>query len=228
MKHSSRLNPSRLSLLILLVASLSAAAQSDSKSVATGSPVGHWVAEHPSHGGIGSWWNFRPDETLTMYVGAMATAPVSRTTDTLTMPSGQAGTPPIPVKYRVEGNTLHLKGPDGHETIFTRLGAAPSATDPLLGQWKPSPTATQNSDPSKAAYEKAMANAIYLFSADGTQTVRIPFTSREGTWRASDHTVHVQNDRVIYTFSRSETRLTLSQPPDGRKTDTYLPDPLFK
>ncbi len=164
-----------------------------------------------------------------MYVGAIATAPISRTADTITMPSGQANTPPIPVKYRVEAGTLYLTAPDGHETVFTRIGAAPSATDPLLGQWRPHPTAaSQNSDPNQAAYEKAMANAVYLFSADGTQSVRIPFKSREGTWHASDHTVHILNDKVIYNFSRSEGRLTLSQPPDGRKTDTYLPDPLFK
>jgi hypothetical protein len=224
MKHPLRNPSSRLSILILLVASLSAVAQP----TATNSPVGHWVAEHPSYGGIGSWWNFRPDGTLTMYVGAIATAPVSRSADTLTMPSGQANTPPVTVKYKVEGNTLHLKAPDGHETIFTRIGAAPSATDPLLGQWRPNPTTPQSSDPSEAAYEKALANAVYQFSADGTQSVRIPFKSREGKWQASDHTVHLLDDKVIYTFSRSQTKLTLSQPPDGRKTDTYLPDPLFK
>jgi len=229
MTHSSRRNQrSRFSLLIFLIASLSAVAQTSPKAADTNSPVGHWVAEHPSYGGIGSWWNFRTDGTLTMYVGAIATSPLTRTGDTLTMPSGQEGKPPIPLTYKIEGNTLHLKTSDGHESIFTRIGTAPSPDDPLLGQWRPNPPATPSPDPSEAAYQKALANAVYLFSADGTQSIRIPFTSHEGTWSASSHTLQVQGSSKTYSFGRSGTKLTLGQPPDGQKTDTYLPDPLFK
>jgi hypothetical protein len=225
MKRSLRHGEIAFQLLLIFLAAANICAAQLSQ---TNSPVGRWVAEHPSYGGIGSWWDFRPDGTLTMYVGAMATSPVTRKGDTLIMPSGQAGAPPVPVTYKVEGDTLRLKGSDGHETVFHRIGSAPSATDPLLGQWRPSPPATPSPDANKAAYEKAMANAVYLFSADGTQSIRIPFTSHEGTWSASAHTFRIQGSAATYSFSRSGTKLTLSQPPDGRKTDTYLPDPLFK
>ncbi len=229
MKHSSRHNKLYcISLLILVLANFTATAQTDPKATATSSPVGHWVAEHPSYGGIGSWWNFRPDGTLTMYVGAMATSPLTRTGDTLTMPSGQEGKPPTPLTYKIEGNTLRLKNSDGHETVFTRIGTPPSPADPLLGQWRPNPSATPSPDPSEASYQKALANAIYLFSADGTQSIRIPFTSHEGTWSASTHKLQVQGSSKTYSFSRSGAKLTLGQPPDNQKTDTYLPDPLFQ
>ena len=49
-------------------------------------PVGHWVAEHLSNSGIGSWWDFRPDGTLTMHVGAIVTSPITRSGDTFTSP----------------------------------------------------------------------------------------------------------------------------------------------
>ena len=55
------------------------------------SPVGHWVAEHPSKGGIGNWFEFRPDGTLTMHTGAMATYPIKRSGDTLTAPHAASG-----------------------------------------------------------------------------------------------------------------------------------------
>jgi len=42
-------------------------------------PVGHWVAEHTSNGGIGSWWDFRSDGTLTMqHRCESSTSPITR------------------------------------------------------------------------------------------------------------------------------------------------------
>ena len=38
-----------------------------------------------------------------------------------------------------------------------------------------------------------MTNAILVFSADNTESVRIPFTSVEGTWDATAHTLRIQN-----------------------------------
>jgi hypothetical protein len=73
-----------------------------------------------------------------------------------------------------------------------------------------------------------MTNAILVFSADNTESVRIPFTSVEGTWDATAHTLRVQNRSGDYTFERTGAKLTLGQPPDGKKTDTYLPDPIFQ
>jgi hypothetical protein len=159
------------------------------------SPVGHWVAEHPSNGGIGSWWDFRPDGTLTAHVGAIVTSPITRS---------------------------------GDQTL-TRVGPAPSATDPLLGKWKPNPPATPSTNPDTAAQQKIMANAILVFSADNTESIRIPFTSFEGTWDSAAHTFHIQNQSApaSYTFQRTGAKLTLGQPPDNKKTDTYIPDPIL-
>ncbi len=100
-------------------------------------------------------------------------------------------------------------------------------SDPLLGRWRPNPPATFSANPTVATYQKAMANGLYVFAPDNTQSLRIPFTSRTGTWNPAAHTLQLQGDTRTYTFSRTGTKLTLGQPPDNKKTDTYAPDPLF-
>jgi hypothetical protein len=190
-------------------------------------PVGHWVAEHPSKGGIGSWWDFRSDGTLTMHIGAIVTSPITRSGDTFTSPAATVTGPPVTVNFHVDGDTLHIKSPDSPEQTFTRIGPAPSATDLLLGKWKPIPPATPSTDPNTAAQQKMMANSTLAFFPDNTESVRIPFSSFEGVWDATAHTFHLNNQKEIYTFLRSGPKLTLGQPPDGHKTDTYLPDPIF-
>jgi hypothetical protein len=211
-------------LCALLLAVFRASAQTPTPPV--DSPVGHWVAERPSNGGVGSWWDFRPDGTLTMHIGAIVTSPLTRSGDTITSPPVTVNGPPIKVTFRVDGDTLHLQSPDIPEQILTRIGPAPSAADPLLGKWKPLPPATPSTDPNIAAQQKLMTNATLVFSADNTESLRVPFTALEGTWDATAHTFHLA-DRGTFSFQRTGTKLTLGQPPDGHKTDTYIPDPIL-
>jgi hypothetical protein len=189
-------------------------------------PTGRWVAEHPSNGGIGSWWDFRSNGTLTQYFGAIVTSHVSRSGDTLIMPSGQEGAPPVHAKIRIADNILYINA-NNSEVSFTRVGPAPSASDPLLGKWKPIAPKVSTTTPQAAAIEKAEANALYVFSADGTESVRIPFGSRKGTWDAKNHTFQFKGQPTVYSYQFSGTKLILGQPPDNKKTDTYLPDPIF-
>ena len=191
------------------------------------SPAGHWVAEHPSQGGLGSWWDFRPDGTLTKHIGALVTSPITRSGDTFTSPPVVVNGSPIIVHFHVEGDTLHLQSPNTPEQNLSRIGPAPSATDPLLGKWKPLFPATPPTDPNVADSQKAMANAILVFSADNTEAIRIPFTSMEGIWTASTHTFQIQNQSTSYSYQRTGDKLTLGQPPDNKKTDTYIPDPIL-
>jgi hypothetical protein len=189
-------------------------------------PVGRWVAEHPSDGGIGSWWDFRPNGTFTQYVGAMVTSHFTHSGDTLTVPSETAGGPPTHIKIRIAEDTLYLNS-NNSEVAFTRVGTAPSASDSLLGKWKPiAPKATTH-DPKSAALEKAQADALYVFSADGTEHVRIPLGSRKGSWNAGTHTFQFKGQPTIYSFQLSGAKLLLGQPPDNKKSDSYLPDPIF-
>ncbi len=204
-----------------------AAAQAVPSPNTAASPLGHWVAEHASRGGIGSWWDFRADGTLTLHFGAMVTTAIKRSGDTLTMPSGTIGGAPVDVKFRVDGSTLRLSNSDGQELSYTRVGEAFLPSDPLLGKWRPVPPKTPTADPKMAAFETARANALYVFAADGTESVRIPLGSREGTWDGAAHTFKFQNESAVYSYWFSGAKLVLGQPPDGKKTDTYLPDPIF-
>jgi hypothetical protein len=223
---ASRLTLLRVVVLcVLLLAVLRASAQTPTPPV--DSPVGHWVAEHPSNAGIGSWWDFRPDGTLTMHVGAIVTSPITRSGDTFTSPPATDNGPPIKVTFHIDGDTLHLQSPDTPEQSLTRIGPAPSAADPLLGKWKPLPPATPSTDPDIAAQQKLMTSAILVFSADNTESVRVPFTALDGTWDAAAHTFHFAKQTATFRFQRAGSKLTLGQPPDGHKTDTYIPDPIL-
>ena len=217
----------RLVLVALYLVSLSASAQTQTTPPSTGTPVGHWVAEHPSQSGIGSWWDFRSDGTLTMHIGAIVTSTITRSGDTFTSPPATAAGAPITVTFHVDGNTLHIKSADGQEQTFTRIGTAPSATDPLLGKWQPLPPAILSTDPNVAAQQKLMTTATLAFFADNTESVRIPFSTSEGTWDATAHTFHINTQKETYAFQMTGSKLSLGQPPDGHKTDTYIPDPIL-
>jgi len=193
----------------------------------TDTPVGHWVAEHVSNAGIGSWWDFRTDGTLTMHLGAIVTSPITRSGDTFTSPPVTVNGSPIKVTYHVDGDTLHLQSADTPEQTLSRIGPAPSAADPLLGKWKPQPPAIPSTDPNIAAQQKLMTNATLVFSADNTESIRVPFTALEGTWDATGHTFRLSNQTATFSFQRTGAKLTLGQPPDGHKTDTYIPDPIL-
>jgi hypothetical protein len=189
-------------------------------------PTGRWAAEHSSDGGLSTWYDFRANRTLTLYFGAAVTTPVTHSADTLTMPSGTTGGPPVNVKFHIEANKLTLSA-NGNDLTFTRVGPAPSASDPLLGKWKPIPPATTYPDPKTAALQKAEANTIYVFAADGTESVRIPFGLRKGTWDPKAHTFQVQDASGTFSFQLSGKKLILGQPPDNKKTESYIPDPVF-
>ena len=111
----SRNAATRLSLLCALLFSFSAIhlcplpASAQTPAPTANNPVGHWVAEHPSKGGIGSWWDFRADGTLTMHVGAIVTTPITRSGDTFTSPPPTTTGPPIKVTFHIDGDTLHLQ-----------------------------------------------------------------------------------------------------------------------
>ena len=216
---------------ILLLLAIPAVSQTpkpaDSTPTAANTPVGHWMAEHPSQGGIGSWWDFRPDGTFTMHPGAMVTGPVTHTSTTLMMPSGTKNGPPIPVEFRVDGTKLHFKVAGAPDKTFTRDGPAPSSTDPLLGKWRPDPSATPPATPEDKTMEEATTNGRWMFSGDGTVSVRVPFTAKEGTWDATAHTFKFAGEPLSYSYDHTGPKLVLGQPPNNQTTDTYLPDPVL-
>lgn len=219
----SRNTPARLALIFtLLIPPFAGSAQIQD------SPIGHWVAEHPSEGGICSWWDFRPDGTLTMHVGAAITSAITRSgPDTFIAPAVTTKDPPVTVTFHIDGDTLHLKSSQIADQVLTRIGTVPSAKDPLLGKWRPVVPANLSTDPTIATQQKAMADAVFVFSPDNTESVRAPFVALEGKWDANTHTFHLENQTVAYPFLRSGRKLTLGQPPDGKRTDTYVPDPIM-
>jgi hypothetical protein len=219
--------PGSIRTLVLLGLLTVLCLSAQSKGPPKDSPIGRWIAEYPSKGGICSWWDFRSDGTLTMRVGNAVTAQITRSGDTFIAPSPAADDPPVKVTFHVEGDTLHLKAANVPEQILIRVGPAPSPTDPLLGKWKPVPPAVLSTDIDVADRQKALAKAIFVFSADNTESVRAPFASYEGKWDGAAHTFHLENHDAAFTYQRTGNLLTLNLPPDGKRIGTFVPDPIF-
>jgi hypothetical protein len=213
-----------LSHLILLAILLPAALASQTP---PNTPVGHWLVEQTSKGGLGSWWDFRPDGTFTRYVGAAVTVHIKRSHDTLTLPAPSAHTAPIRFSVQITGDTLYLKSATSQQT-YTRVGPAPSPADPLLGRWKLVPDPSAGQSPTEVTQQ---ANALYVFSADGTESARIPFDSMDGTWNATTHTFRFNDRTIDYTFQRIGSKLILGHPPDNTDNTVhsvaFVPDPIL-
>lgn len=197
--------------------------------------VGSWVAEHRSQGGIGSRWQFRPDGTLTMWIGAMVDSPYTLEGDRLTLhPRSTApDAKPQVSKIALHGDKLCLSptesGPP--ENCLTRVGTAtPEA--PLLGSWKPEEI-TATAPPSETAEQKQQREtaariykeALWTFTPAGILKLRIPFRSFEGTWdkAAQTFSVTMQGKKTEGKFHLEGDKLVLSQA-DGKTGDTYLRD----
>lgn len=207
-------------LTLLLPASIHAQAESGA------SPVGSWVAEHPSNGGLGSWWQFRPNGTLTMYIGVIASSPYSLKGDLLT----RAGTGDNGAdgywKVRFDGEKMYMKPQSvavgGPEMAYTRIG--PSGNSPIVGEWKNVTAPTFTGDSQQDSMQRIAVSDTLLFTSDGTEYLRIPFRSAEGTWNAKDQTFEVTGEEGTHRFALVGGKLALSQPPNDKATDTYLPD----
>jgi hypothetical protein len=182
------------------------------------------MAEQTSHG-IGSWWEFRPDGTFTMQFGAMSTTPVTHSGNTLSAPSPKVAGQTDSSTFRIEGNKLYLKHGSGAEVSYMRDGPAPSAADPLLGKWlRILPAASEDPVANSPAALEAMRKLMVVFSADGTQSVRIPFTIREGTWNA--HSFQFKGEATTHAYHRVGRILDLSPSSDTQQPETFVPDPI--
>ena len=213
-------------LRALLVAALLPAALF-SQTTPADTPVGRWLDEQTSEGGLGTWRDFRPDGTFTKYVGAAVTVPIKRSHDKLTLPAPTAHGAPIRFAVQIDDNTLYLKSSTIQQT-YTRVGPALSPTDPLLGKWKLVPDPATSPNPSEAAQQ---ATALYVFSPDGSESARVPFESMDGTWNATTHTFRFNDRTVEYSYQRIGSKLILGQPPDNtdnsRHTAAFIPDPIL-
>jgi hypothetical protein len=190
-------------------------------------PTGRWITTHISQGGIGNWWDFRSDGTVVLYIGAAVTTPVTHTDKTLTVPDGGPGHTTLELMYTITRNQLNLKRAGDRDTMFTRDGQPTDPKDPLLGRWRPNPPATYSENASLASRQKAMTQGVYIFKADNTQTVRVPFLSRNGTWSSATHTFHMDGEKNDLKFERTKDGLTIGLPPDGTRTDTIVHDTAF-
>jgi TonB family protein len=195
-------------------------------------PVGRWVAENPSKGGIGSWWEFRADGTLTMHFGVMVNDHIDRSGDTFMESSGMAGGERVRARYTISNGVLSIDTGASQPTTYSRIGTPPNPADPLIGSWRPLPrTADVGGDPNfsknYAIMQQVMSTkGLLIFTPDGMQYLRVPLGTRDGTWDDHANSFRIQDDPVSYAFGRMNSKLVLGQMPNGRDMDSYVLDPL--
>ncbi len=163
-----------------------------------------------------------------MYVGVIASSPYSLNGDLLTRPgTGDNGADGF-WKVRFEGEKMYMKpqsvGVGEPEMAYTRIGVKPSGNSPIVGEWKNVTAPTLTGDSRRDSMQKIAVSDKLLFTAEGTEYLRIPFRSAEGTWNRSDQAFQVTGEPGTHHFDLAGGKLVLSQPPNDNATDAYLPD----
>lgn len=228
MNHRLRRTLTLLTLTLALPLPAQTLQQHTEAPAPSDTPAGRWLSERITSTGIGTWYDIRPDGTLTAFLGPAVTAPVTHTANTLSVPDPTSSTGRTQLQYSTTGNILNLHRAGEPDTLFTRDGAAPRPSDPLLGRWRPNPPAIYSTDPTLAARQHATTLGVYEFRADNTQTVRIPYLARTGRWDAAAHTLTLAGEPHPFTYQRTSSSLVLTQQgSDAPTTESYLPDPLF-
>ena len=195
------------------------------------SPVGRWVARHGVNDELQYWWQFRPNGTFSVSSG-----PIARTTwkldrTILTLGVGTKESPAGVFDTLFDGGHLYTKPhnlPKGSlppVLQFTRINPAPSAAEPILGQWRMSDS-PPSSDPGQEAIRQRLLHMIVSYKADGVYEVRIATEQAEGTWDAATRTYTLPGGTPL-PYQRQGPGLNIASPKDPLDKRTYFADQMF-
>ncbi len=191
------------------------------------SPVGHWIADHPTSAipVPELWFVFRPDNTVTVTAGIIVRSHWTLDGNALTV----APTPnnPKPDIMKVQFSAGKLLGtPAGDPSLtltFARVGQPTTADPNIVGVWRLE-HASNTAEPGEAATFQSMIGALFAYNADGTSETRIPIDVTTGHWSPATHTYTLPNHPAL-PFHRSGTTLSLTPPTDDQP-HPYHPDPV--
>jgi hypothetical protein len=158
---------SRALLLISSLVALNLAAAQKTANPRLAPLIGTWEAITRSTGGLGSTISFAPDNTMSYTLGAMVDMKYRRTRDSLYIIDPQGVVSPF--KVSVLRDTLLMTN-EGKEQRETRVGAAVTGADPVVGLWTyPHYTGVQ-------AFEE--------YTPQGEFHLRVPIRTMQGSWVA--------------------------------------------
>jgi hypothetical protein len=138
-------------------------------------------------GGIGSWWEFRADGTLTMYFGVMVNDHIDRSRGHVYGVVWNGRWRACPCEVHDQQRILSIDTGASQPITYSRIGTPPNPTDPLIGSWRPIPrTADVGGNPDFAKNYSIMqqvmsTKGLLVFTPDGMQYLRVPLGTREGT-----------------------------------------------
>jgi hypothetical protein len=129
--------------------------------------IGTWEAITRSTGGLGSTISFAPDNTMSYTLGAMVDMKYRHTRDSLYIIDPQGVVSPFKVSFLRD--TLLMTN-EGKEQRETRVGAAVTGADPVVGLW------TYQHYTGVAAFEQ--------YTPEGDFHLRVPIRTMQGSWTA--------------------------------------------
>src|SRR4051812_13001858 len=139
--------------------------------------AGFWESRNTSKGGIGHTLELRKDGTFVEATTVIVDSTYHVSGDRLLLDamSEDQTIARDGVEFRVEGDLLIAKAPDGPEVRKQRVGKAEPGSPPIVGIWR------FRHDTGAIAYEK--------YGADGRVSLRLPLASSTGCYK-------VQGDRL--------------------------------
>ncbi|MGH7267234.1 MAG: DUF5640 domain-containing protein [Candidatus Rokuibacteriota bacterium] len=135
--------------------------------------VGRWDAEARSRGGLGTWWQFRADGTVSMSLGAMVDDRYRIDGEELTLLPDTAHAADQTVTMRITGDTLTAAG----QTMRRVGGASPGDPPHVRGVW---------------TYPHYTGIPAYVeLTRDGRHLLRIPMVTQEGRFTRIGRTLRI-------------------------------------
>jgi hypothetical protein len=172
--------------------------------------TGVWLPTQIPSNGLASWWELRPDGSITRYWGAFAEAHYSFDGTYLTViPAGDRKDRPR-FRLRFDGDRMYSRADqsDAPEAEYRRVGPA-VPNSPLIGQWA-SVAAPVTGKPAMPGMSHPPTDlpSFRTFTADGLYQVRIVYNTRQGHWDAISRTIKFDGESD-QTFTLKETNLII-------------------
>jgi hypothetical protein len=172
--------------------------------------AGFWESRTTSKGGIGHTFEFRKDGTFVEATTVIvdSTYHVSGDRLFLDMLSENKTSEPVGIEFRVEGDLMIAKTPNGSTLEKVRIGKAEPGSPPIVGAWR------FRHETGAIAYER--------YGADGRMSLRLPLASSTGCYKIQGDRLAIKKPRrkeVTLPFDLGAGELVLRGP--GERPAAY-------
>jgi hypothetical protein len=165
--------------------------------------AGHWVPEHPASSGLGTIVEFKPDGTINLIIGVVASDRYQLEGDTLVLSPAttEHGAQPQRLNFRIEGAHLYERASNTPtEVAYRRITAGRTSDPAIVGEWK------NDQPPAGTKLDAAIRNTVYTYTRDGVFKIRTPLRSTTGRYDLDHGTFTVEDPNPTISPDPAATR----------------------